>query len=190
MVRPLYLAWKGFSLGSSIYKVFWIWFFRQMEFISNQNQLTGTAPDWPAWTVLQKAFANDFRLKQIFVERSHYVSKQRFNEALVVLGFAPNLNGDVADNGPIISLIWESGRVCLTSSISDEDERLTIEFGNTIETCDDAETILNTAWALAKSLRSKVFLISYDEFTRPSFSIAPDGSYIMRCDNFPFDPYG
>lgn len=37
MVRPLYLAWKGFSLGSSIFKVFWIWFFRQMEFTSNSR---------------------------------------------------------------------------------------------------------------------------------------------------------
>lgn len=152
--------------------------------------MTGNAPNWPDWTELQKAFANDFRLKQIFVERSQYVSNQRFNEVLVDLGFAPNLRSEAADGGTIISLIQECDRLCLTFSVSNEDEPLTIEFGNAVERYDDAEAILNTAWELAKKLKSSVCLISYDEFTRPIFTIQPDGSYVAHCDNFPVDAHG
>ncbi len=154
------------------------------------NQITGTAPAWPDWTVLQKAFANDHRLKQIFVERGEGVSSQNFSATLVGLGFASNPKSEAPDDGPIISLIKDSGGVCLTYSASSEDEPLTIEFGNTVESCDDAEVILNTSWELAKKLKSSVCLISYDEFTRPIFSIQPDGSYVAHCDNFPFDAHG
>lgn len=161
-----------------------------MKFISNQNQITGAAPAWPEWADLQKAFANDFRLKQIFVKRSDYVSIQGVKETLVDLGFVPNLNGETPYEGPIISLIKETNTVCLTFFVFDVDEPITIEFGDSVETCENAETILNTAWELAKNLKSRVYLISYDEFTRPIFSIEPEGRYIMHCDNFPFDPYG
>lgn len=83
-----------------------------------------------------------------------------------------------------VFLSKESGGVCLSVSVNSEDEPLTIEYGNLIRNYEEAAVVLDLAWALAKEFGCSVFLISYDEFSRPVISIDAHGQYVLHSENF------